>query len=81
MLCCDRMDDREARRRRRQESLVIRRHALGQEPSEDISATTTAEERLSMMWPLAVRAWSLTGRPFPSYTRENIPSRIIRGKS
>jgi len=75
------MDDREARRRRRQESLTIARYNLGEEPSDDISATTTAQQRLAMMWPLALRAWSLTGKPLPTYTRANIPSRIIRGKS
>lgn len=53
----------------------MRRFSLGAEPSEDISATTTTAERLAMMWPLAVRAWSLTGNPFPSYTRANIPGR------
>jgi hypothetical protein len=74
------MDEREARRRRRQQDLVVRRFELGDEPSDDISDTTTAAERLAMMWPLALRAWSLTGRPFPEYTRSEIPSRIIRGR-
>ncbi len=74
------MDDREARRQRRLQDLAIRRYKLGEEPSDDISLTTTAEERLAMMWPLALRAWSLTGQPLPDYTRATIPTRIIRGK-
>jgi hypothetical protein len=73
------MDEREARRRRRQQDLVVRRFELGEEPDDDISDTTTAAERLAMMWPLALRAWSLTGQPLPEYTRSEIPSRIIRG--
>lgn len=73
------VDEREARRHRRRRELVIRRFELGKEPSDDISGTTTAAERLAMMWPLALRAWSLTGEPLPSYSRAEIPSRIIRG--
>ena len=46
---------------------------LGHEPGDDLSATTTAEERLAMMWPLAVEAWSLAGRSIPEYRREDAP--------
>lgn len=45
---------------------------------EDLSATTTPEQRLAMMWELALGAWSLTGQPFPTYTRAEMPCRIIR---
>ena len=31
-----------------------------------------------MMWPLAVEAWRLTGRPMPEYTRETMPVRVLR---
>lgn len=48
-------------------------YKLGEEPNEDLSAFTTAEERLAMMWPLALEAWKLSGKPFPSYTREAMP--------
>jgi hypothetical protein len=73
------MDDAEARRRRRLESLSIKRFDLGDEPDDDISATTTAEERLAMMWPLARRAWSISGRAFPEYSRAEMPGCVIRG--
>lgn len=46
--------------------------------AEDLSATTTVEERLAMMWPLALSAWSLTGQPLPDYTRAQMPGRVIR---
>ena len=46
--------------------------------AEDLRATTTAEERLAMMWELTLGAWSLTGKPLPDYTRANMPGRIIR---
>ena len=67
-----------ARRERRLQSLAIRRYALGEEPSDDLSDVTTAAERLAMMWPLAVRAWTLAGRTLPQYTRATIPTRIVR---
>ena len=51
---------------------------LGHEPRDDLSEVTTAEQRLAMVWDLTVRMWSLTGRPFPSYTREHVPGRVVR---
>jgi len=59
-------------------SWPIRRFRLGEEPSDDLSATTTVTQRLEMMWPLAVEAWSLTGRPLPSYSRDQIPCQLFR---
>ncbi len=53
----------------------MRKLRLGDEPGDDLSATTTAEERIAMMWPLATEAWSLTGRPMPDYEREEAPVR------
>ena len=47
----------------------VRAYRLGSEPSDDLSASTTVAERLAMMWPLAVEAWELTGRPLPQYAR------------
>ena len=51
---------------------------LGEEPSDDLSDSTTPEERIAMMWVIAVDAWTSSGRPFPQYTREQMPGRIIR---
>ena len=60
----------------------VRKLRLGDEPGDDLSATTTAKERLAMMWPLAVEAWSLTGRPMPDYERQDAPvRRLPRGAS
>ena len=55
----------------------MRKLRLGDEPGDDLSGSTTAEERLAMMWPLAVEAWSLTGKPMPEYEREDIPVRWL----
>jgi hypothetical protein len=55
----------------------IRIHKLGEEPPDDLSATTTAAERLAMMWPLTLRIWALTGRPLPEYSRSETPIRVV----
>jgi len=56
----------------------VRIFRLGEEPDEDLSATTTAEERLGMMWELALRAWLLSGRELPEYDRRHTPIRVVR---
>ena len=70
-------NDRAAARK----SWPIRKHRLGQEPSDDLRDSTTAEERLQMMWQLAVDAWSLTDRPIPDYSRNEAPVRKLRRKA
>jgi len=54
------------------------RFTLGHEPDADLRCSTTASERLDMMWQLAVDAWVMSGRPWPSYTRADIPGRVFR---
>jgi hypothetical protein len=54
-------------------SWPVRVYRLGAEPSDDLSASTTPEERLAMMWPLAVEAFSLSGRPTRAYRRADAP--------
>jgi|UPI0007322F6F hypothetical protein len=56
----------------------VQRHRLGEEPGEDLSATTTAAERMAMVWQLTLDAWALTGRPWPDYPRTAAPGRVIR---
>lgn len=71
-------DDTPDARRRARSTWPIRRFRLGEEPGDDLSGSTTAEERLAMMWPLAVEAWTAAGRSLPTYTRERLPARIVR---
>lgn len=66
------------KRARARRSWPIESHALGSEPSDDLSDVTTPEERLSMMWELSRRAWLLSGRPLPDYDRCSAPGRVIR---
>ena len=56
----------------------VRVYRLGQEPPDRLDQTTTAKERLAMMWPLALEAWSLTRHPLPDYRREDAPVRLVR---
>ena len=53
---------------------------MGSDPSDDLSQQTTAEQRLEMMWPLALEAWSLTGKPVPDYARRDTPIVHFRRK-
>jgi hypothetical protein len=67
-------DDRRSRAKARKH-WQIEAYRLGEEPSEDLSDSTTAGERLGMMWRLAQDAWALAGRPIPDYPREEMPIR------
>ena len=66
-------------RRRARGGWPIRVFRLGEEPPDDLSGRTTAEERVAMMWPLAVDAWTTSGRGLPQYPRHQMPGRVIRG--
>ena len=73
-------DRARAARAARRGTWPIRRYALGEEPDDDLNGQTTAAQRVGMMWQLAKDAWASTGRPLPSYTRAEMPGRIIRGR-
>jgi hypothetical protein len=57
---------------------LVRRFALGDEPRDDLRGVTTPEQRLEMMWELALQAWYLSGRELPNYPRDRAPGRIVR---
>ena len=50
----------------------------GEEPGDDLSASTTPEARIALVWELSRRMWQLTGRPWPDTPRRNLPVHIIR---
>jgi hypothetical protein len=56
----------------------IRQYRLGQEPNEDLAGTTTAGERMAMVWRLSLDAWVMSGSPLPKYRRDQMPGRVIR---
>ena len=68
---------REARRLARQD-WQMKRYDLGHEPSDDLSKTTSPQERLAMVWPLTKLSWRLAGRQIPDYARCDVPGRVVR---
>jgi hypothetical protein len=57
--------------------LQVRIFPLGQEPGDDLSASTTATERLAMLWALSQEAWAFTGSAIPGYARHETPIKIV----
>jgi hypothetical protein len=70
----------EARRARAlaRASWPIRKTTLDDDDAEDHSESTTADERLAMMARLALDSWASSGMPWPSYTRAEMPGRVLR---
>ena len=69
-------DAAEAAKRARAEARAawpVETFGLTSVPNDDLSASTTPEARLAMMWPLALEVWGLTGRPLPTYERRHCP--------
>jgi len=69
----DSFRERAARRR----DWPVRVYRLGDEPGDDLTDVTTAEQRLQMVWELTARMWELSGRPRPSYSRSDMPVRVV----
>lgn len=68
----------EEERRHRRAAWPIRQFRLGEEPGEDLSASTTAEDRLAMMWPLALDAFSLGAAEGKALPRADWPVKVRR---
>lgn len=64
-------DDPEAIRRRRG---VVRISTLSEQGEEPDLDGTTVEERLAMMWPLALDAWAFMGEP----VEPRLPRHLVR---
>ncbi len=54
-------------------SWPVRVYRLGGEPPDDLSATTTPEQRLAMMEALTLEAFALSGQPPAVYSRAQTP--------
>ena len=72
------VDPARAARRAARAHWPVRKFRLEDAPGPDLSTSTTAQERLAMMWPLACEAWALAGRAMPDYPRHRMPIRVIR---
>jgi hypothetical protein len=38
----------------------------------------TPARRIAMVWQITLDVWATSGRPLPSYTRAEMPGRLIR---
>lgn len=61
----------------RRRAWPVRIYRLGEEPGDDLSAWTTPEERVALVWELSRRMWALTGRPSPENPRRQLSIRIL----
>lgn len=72
------MADAATRRARKRRSWPVVVTTLRDQPTDDLSASTTLEERIAMMRPLALAAWQVAGLALPRYRRSRTPIRILR---
>jgi hypothetical protein len=73
-----REDAERAARRAARANLPVRRFRLGEEPDEDLSAVTTMEERLAMMWPLSRLVYEIDGFDIVSPPRAELHGVVLR---
>jgi hypothetical protein len=59
--------------------MIVRKD--GQSPAEGDPVRLTPEDSLSLIHELTRTAWSLSGKPFPRYTRATMPVRIVPNKA
>ena len=71
-------EEREKRRAARANWPIVKSTLAEQGRDDDISAHTTMEQRLEMMFTISARGWALTGREWPAYSRAEMPTRLIR---
>lgn len=55
-----------------------RKTTLAQQSTAAAPPSSTPEERLAVMWQLALDAWAMAGWPLPDYSRGQAPGRVIR---
>lgn len=58
---------------------TIRVTKLSEQGQEDDLRDTTPEERINMMWQLAVNAWAFMGKPVVDERLQRHVTRVIRG--
>jgi hypothetical protein len=53
---------------------------LGEEERVDARDTSSVDERIALVAVLTREQWAFAGLPVPTYTRAEMPGRIIRPK-
>lgn len=56
----------------------MRSFKLGDEPIVDERDSSTVDERLAEVLRLSYEAHRISGKPWPSYARSQMPGRVIR---
>lgn len=70
--------EEQAARRRRAEARRGRMRIVKTDHGTTADASPVrGEEAMSLVWPLTRTSWMLAGRPFPTYTRAEIPFRFV----
>ncbi|MEZ4222984.1 MAG: hypothetical protein R3B13_18720 [Polyangiaceae bacterium] len=65
--------ERKQRAEARRQRMVIAKAAFGVEPRDDVVGAPA----VSLATQLSRTAWALSGRPFPGYSRSEIPIRFV----
>jgi len=58
-------------------ALRARAYRLGEEPRDDLSICTSADERLALVAELTREMWALAGLRVPMYSRAQMPVAIV----
>ncbi len=66
----------EERAEQRRRTWAIRRVPVD---SAMLASESSAADRVARMYQLSIDPWVLRGEPLPSYSRENMPGRLVRG--
>lgn len=74
----DGSDSARQERARARNAWPIRETPLRSPASDDLSDSTTATQRLAMVWSLTLDAWAAAGTPLPTYRRSEMPAVIHR---
>ena len=60
----------------RDRRISVHRKQLG-DPDPDLRESTTAAERIALVWVLTLESWKLANRPVPTYSRKDAPVRVV----
>ncbi len=58
----------------------IRKVPLGDQELTDPRDVSTVDERIALVWKLTRSQWAFAGLPLPSYSRAEMPGKILRGQ-
>ena len=72
------MKDCDTRRSERQaRPWPVRIQPLGVHSPDDITDALSVEQRIELVWTLSARMWEFTGRPWPAYSRAEMPVAVV----